>query len=170
VDNLVLGSCGHTSSLHVDSDGQHWWRSPTTVDHLSADGIDCVGAIQVLEILCLVSSLGISRISGVRSKERKGFGASSVDADNGDSIGGAGSETGQIHSGVIDGDRDGRAACGCVCNDPARAPFCGIAPRQTQIVDVVGVIRSEGTAGIAIGEKGWCCWNWCADGVRDRSR
>jgi len=62
-----------------------------------------------------------------------------------------------------DGARDCNAACWCVGDDPADAPAGGIAPGQTQIVDMVGVIRSEGTVGKVISEIDWCGWNRAAD-------
>jgi len=41
VENLVSGSGGDTSRLHVDSAGQNWWRSPVTVNDFSEScGVD----------------------------------------------------------------------------------------------------------------------------------
>lgn len=121
VDNLVLGSCGNASSFHVDSAGQNGRRAPCAGNDLSSVGIDCVDAEQVLEILGQVGSLGISGISGVRSSESSGLGSGRIHTDDGDGISGGGSETGHIHSGEVDGGRDGSAACGCDGDDPAHA-------------------------------------------------
>jgi len=110
VDSLVLGSCGNASSFHVDSAGQNWRRAPTAGNDLSSEGIECVDAAQGLEILGQVGSLGISRISGVRSSESSGLDSGIIHADNGDGIGGGGSETGNIDSGEVDGGGDGSTA------------------------------------------------------------
>jgi len=70
VKNLVVASRRDTSGLDVDSAGQKWrGRSPLTVDHMSLERGDGVGAVQVLEVLCQISSFGISWISGERSEK-----------------------------------------------------------------------------------------------------
>jgi len=56
------------------------------------------------------------------------------------------------------------------CNDPRDGPSSGIGPGQTQIIDMVGVVRSKRTSRERVGEVLWWSRNWCADRVGVRSR
>jgi len=88
-DHLVLGQGRDTSSFHVDSEGQHGWKVPATVDHSSQGRVgEGVHAEQVREILGRIS-FGISRSSleeSTRSNESSGLTAKSINTNNGDGI------------------------------------------------------------------------------------
>jgi len=119
VKDLVLEAGGNASSLDVDSAGKNGRRSPLTVNDLSECGVGhSVLAGNVLEILGSKSSLGISRISGIGSSESSGRTTSSISTNNGDGIGGGGSETREIDFGEEGGHRDCGSSCGSVGHSP----------------------------------------------------
>jgi len=174
VENFVSGSSGDTSRFDVDSAGQRVGcgrRSPLAVNNFSGSCVgDGVLASQVLEILGRKGSLGISRISFLTSGESSGLTAIRIHTNYGDGISGISGQVGQID--LLE--EGGVNLCGSSSwsdgHDPGDAPSCGILPSQTQIIDMVGVVRSESTTGELIGKI--CGWrgNWCADRVGVRSR
>lgn len=119
---------------------------------------DSGGAVDVLEIEGLVSSLGIKRISCVRASERERDSSSIVDTHNGDSISSLGRETREIGSRVERGHSGGGSSGGSVSDLESDGLSAGICPGQAQIEDVVGVIRSESTSGEVVGEVDGCWW------------
>jgi len=134
-----------------------------TVDDFSEGGVgDSVLTGDVLEILGQIGSLGISWSSfelSTSSSERKRLNTLSTHSNNGDGILGISSQISDVEFWEESGVRSGNSSIRCEGDDPVNALCGGIGPSQTQIVDVVGVIRTKSTTIIFIGEVDWGCGN-----------
>jgi len=95
VDDLVFleFGFGHTSAFDFNLQRSSWWSSPFAVDNIPVSR-PSVGEVasRILEIICLVSSLGIKGISLHGPNKREGHTSSTVDANNGDGINSIGSK------------------------------------------------------------------------------
>jgi len=165
-DDLVLGNDGNTSCFHVDSEGLNIRgrrKSPLTVDDFSEGDVgDSVLTGEVLEILGQKCSFGISWSSfelRSSSSERKGVNTLSTHTNNGDGILSIGSQVSNVDFWEESDIRSGNSSVRGDGDDPFDALSCGIGPSQTQIVDVVGVIRTKSTTIIFVGEVDWGCRN-----------
>lgn len=157
VNDLISGSGGNASAFHFNVNWQNWRSSPLAGDDFPV-GLrgNSNGTIQVLEIVGLVCSLGIQRISGVRACERERDSSGIIDTRNRDGISGLGAETREVDSGVVARHGGWGSSSGGVCDSERDGLSAGIGPGQAQIEDVVGVIRSESTSGEVVGEVDGC--------------
>jgi len=168
-DNLVLGNGGHTSCFHVNSERQNWRRTPLTVNNFSESHVgDCVLASQVLEILGQKCRLGISGRSfelRASSSESSGLTTRVRNTNNGNGILGISSQISDVdfweESGVWSGNS---SRVRCDSDDPMITFVGGIGPSNTQIIDMVGFVRTERTSIELIGEIDWGSRSWWGRG------
>jgi len=169
-DDLVLGNDRNTSGFQVNKEGLNIGcgrRAPLTVHHFSEGGVgDGVLAGHVLEILGQIGSFGISWRSfelKASSSERKRRNTLRTHTNNGNGILGISCKISNVEFREESGIRSGNSSVRCDGHDPFDALSGGIDPRQAQIGDVVGVVFSESTSIVFIGEVDWSCRNWGGD-------